>query len=82
MPQCNTPEENRLVGTARTAIATYEGMAELIRLGAYRAGSDSRVDAAIARYPALEQFLSQQKDERADLAGGYAALAKIFGEAA
>lgn len=82
MPQCNSPEENRLVGAARTAIATYEGMAELIRLGAYRAGSDSRVDAAIARYPALEQFLSQQKDERADLAGGYAALAKILGEAA
>ena len=82
MPQCNSPDENRLVGAARTAIATYEGMAELIRLGAYRSGSDPRVDEAIIRYPALERFLAQQKEERADLAGGYKALANILGEAA
>jgi flagellum-specific ATP synthase len=81
MPQCNSPDENRLVGAARTAIATYEGMAELIRLGAYRSGSDARVDDAIKRYPALENFLAQQKEERADLAGGYKALATILGEA-
>ncbi len=82
MPQCNSPAENRLVGAARTAIASYESMAELIRLGAYRSGSDARVDDAIARYPALEKFLAQEKDERADLAAGYAALATIIGEAA
>ncbi len=82
MPQCNSPAENRLVGAARTAIASYESMAELIRLGAYRSGTDARVDDAIARYPALEKFLAQEKEERADLAGGYAALANIFGEAA
>ncbi len=82
MPQCNSPAENRLVGAARTAIATYENMAELIRLGAYRSGSDARVDDAIQRYPALEKFLAQEKQERADLAAGYAALATIFGEAA
>ena len=82
MPQCNSPEENRLIGTARALIATYEGMAELIRLGAYRSGSDARVDEAIARYPAIERFLAQAKDERADLAGGYTALANILGGAA
>jgi flagellum-specific ATP synthase len=80
MPQCNSVEENRLVAAARTHIATYEGMAELIRLGAYRGGSDAAVDEAIRRYPALEFFLAQQKDERADLVGGYAALAAIVGE--
>jgi len=82
MPQCNSPGENRLVGAARTAIATFENMAELIRLGAYRSGSDARVDDAIARYPALEKFLAQEKQERTDLAAGYAALSTIFGEAA
>lgn len=80
MPQCNDDEENRLVGTARAHLATYEDMAELIRLGAYRQGSDSRVDAAIKYYPALEAFLAQKKGERADMASGYAALAKIFGK--
>lgn len=75
MPQCNSEEENRLVTAARTHLATYENMAELIRLGAYRAGSDPQVDEAIRHHPALEGFLAQRKDERADLAGGYQALA-------
>src|SRR5882724_9530211 len=39
MPGCNNEEENVLVSKARRLMATYENMAELIRLGAYRAGS-------------------------------------------
>ena len=38
-------------------------MEELIRIGAYRAGADAEVDRAIALNPALEAFLSQDKDE-------------------
>jgi flagellum-specific ATP synthase len=78
MPQCNGDDENRIVAAARAHIATYEDMAELIRLGAYRAGSDARVDEAIRYYPALEAFLTQRKEERADLAGGYQALAAVL----
>jgi flagellum-specific ATP synthase len=81
MPQCNSAAENRVVAAARAHIATYEEMAELIRLGAYRAGSDARVDEAIRHYPALEKFLAQGRDERADLAAGYKALASIVGAA-
>jgi flagellum-specific ATP synthase len=80
MPQCNGDAENRLITAARAHIATYENMAELIRLGAYRAGSDPGVDAAIRYHPALEAFLAQGKSERADLGSGYAALAKILGD--
>jgi flagellum-specific ATP synthase len=80
MPQCNAEPENRIVSAARSFIATYEDMAELIRLGAYRNGSDPKVDAAILHYPAIDAFLAQRKDERADLAGGYAALAAIVGD--
>jgi len=82
MPHCNNVTENRLIAAARAHIATYENMAELIRLGAYRAGSDPGVDAAIRYHPALEAFLAQAKAERADLASGYAALAQILGIAA
>jgi flagellum-specific ATP synthase len=80
MPQCNAEAENRLVTAARGHLATYEDMAELIRLGAYRGGSDPKVDTAIRHYPALDAFLAQRKDERADLAAGYAALAAIVGD--
>jgi len=78
MPGCNAPQENALVDRARSLLAQYEEMADMIRLGAYRAGSDARVDEAIRYQPTLEAFLNQSKDERASLADGYQALAAIF----
>jgi flagellum-specific ATP synthase len=78
MPQCNSEEENALVATARGHVAVYEDMAELIRLGAYRRGSDAKVDEAIRFYPAIEAFLAQRKEERSDFAAGYAALAELL----
>ncbi len=78
MPACNSDEENELVMKARRYLARYEDMAEMIRLGAYRPGTDPDVDDAIRYYPALERFLSQKNDEASDLAAGYAALAEVF----
>ncbi|KAA5607257.1 flagellar protein export ATPase FliI [Roseospira marina] len=78
MPMCNTDEQNALVNTARQIITTYEDMAELIRLGAYRQGSNADVDAAIHYYPAIENFLAQRKDEATDLDAGYAKLRSIL----
>ena len=78
MPGCNTPEENDAVRHARMLLSTYEDMAELIRLGAYRRGSDPNVDEAIAYQGMLEQFLRQDRSERATLAGGYEALQALL----
>jgi flagellum-specific ATP synthase len=80
MPACNDAEENRLVSQARQYLATYENMAELIRLGAYRKGSDTEVDRAIHYYPALERFLSQPREERGSMTEGYAELKRILDE--
>ncbi len=80
MPACNTAEENAVVDRARRYLATYEDMAELIRLGAYRGGSDATVDEAIRYYPALEKFLSQTKDEKVDLAACYGMLDEILND--
>ena len=78
MPGCNTREENDLIARARRLMALYDDMAELIRLGAYRRGSDAAVDEAIHYFPAIEAFLAQRKDEHTDLATCYAMLAQIF----
>jgi flagellum-specific ATP synthase len=78
MPGCNAPEENAVVAQARQHLATYEDMAELIRLGAYRKGSDAKVDEAMKYYPAIEQFLTQPREERAELAAGYVELTRIL----
>ena len=78
MPGCNNDKENAIVSQARRYLAAYENMAELIRLGAYRKGSNKEVDEAIGFNAALEEFLRQDKAESADLAGGYAKLAEIL----
>ncbi len=81
MPGCNTPEQNALVGKARRMMSAYSDMEEMIRLGAYRKGSDAQVDEAIHYNPAIEAFLRQGKGERSTLDQGYAELAAILGGA-
>ena len=78
MPGCNTAGENELVVKAKRLLSTYNDMAELIRLGAYRAGSNAEVDEAIFYSPLLENFLQQAPKERSTLAEGYQALAEIL----
>lgn len=82
MPACNTDAENAIVDRARKLLSTYEDMGELIRLGAYRQGSDAQVDEAVHYYPAIEAFLSQTKADKTDLSTGYGRLAEILGIAA
>lgn len=79
MPGCNTEEEQTIVATARRLLATYEDMAELIRLGAYRRGTDPAVDEAIHYYPRIEEFLTQRKVDATNLKDCYAGLAQILG---
>jgi len=79
MPDCNTKQENALIRVARNMMSTYEDMAEMIRLGAYRKGTDPSVDQAIQYYPALEKFMAQAKDEKTDIEKGYDELAAVLG---
>ncbi len=60
-------------------LATYSDMEELIRLGAYRAGSSAEVDEAVALMPDIEAFLGQGKEEATSIGEGYARLAQIVG---
>ena len=56
-------------------------MAELIRLGAYKSGSDTKIDEAIKFNHALEAFLAQNIEETTTLDACYDRLAEIFGSA-
>jgi flagellum-specific ATP synthase len=81
MPGCNTEAEQNLVLQARGPMTIYEDMAELIRLGAYKTGTNPEVDHAVALNAKLEAFLAQKKDEQAGLSESYAALSDILGSA-
>jgi flagellum-specific ATP synthase len=79
MPRCLNAEQNALVSKAKRLISRYEDMAELIRLGAYRKGSDVEVDEAIARYPKLEAFLGQFKEDSATIEQSFVKLGEALG---
>ena len=81
MPGCVPDEVRPLLSKAREFMSTFADMEELIRLGAYRKGSDPGVDRAIAIQPALESFLTQQREERTSIADGYNMLAAIVEKA-
>jgi len=78
LPDCNTADENQLVRRARRLMATYDNMAEMVRLGAYRRGSDPSVDEAIHYHARLEEFLNQDMHEPTSLDEGYQRLADIL----
>jgi flagellum-specific ATP synthase len=79
MPKSADPQFWPTIQRARQLMATYADMEELIRLGAYRAGSSPEVDEAIHLHEPLEAFLRQRKDENASLGDGYRQLAQILG---
>jgi flagellum-specific ATP synthase len=78
MPKSADPAFWPTIQRARQVMATYNDMEELIRLGAYRAGSSPEVDEAIRLHEPLEAFLRQGKDESANIGDGYRQLAQIL----
>jgi flagellum-specific ATP synthase len=78
LPPCHSASENELVSAARKTIADYEAMATMIRIGAYRAGSDPAIDHAIRLRPEFESFLAQPIAERVGQTESFAELGRIM----
>ena len=74
MPNCNSAKENELISKAKEIISTYTNMEELIRIGAYRKGSNKEVDNAIDIMPNINKFLTQYPNENFSLDECYNAL--------
>lgn len=81
LPGCNTDDQNKIVMKARELLASYADMEELIRLGAYRKGSDPKVDMAIELREELEGFLRQSPKDHATLEQCYERLESILAHA-
>lgn len=78
MPRCVPEEYQPILRKAKQLLSTYTDMEELIRLGAYRKGSDATVDEAISRFEPIETFLNQRKGEATSLSEGYLQLANLL----
>ncbi|MEZ0243841.1 MAG: flagellum-specific ATP synthase FliI, partial [Sphingomonas sp.] len=64
----------------RRYLATYEENRDLVLMGAYRAGADPEIDAAIAAHPAVMEYIKQDANEIVPLADAVAELTGVFGD--
>jgi type III secretion protein N (ATPase) len=71
------PEHVEAARSVRRLIAAYEQNRDLITLGAYKRGSDARVDQAIAARPELDRFLKQAPSELTPLEQTVATLEEL-----
>lgn len=77
MPAVTQAKHLEVARKFRSLMATWHENEELIRLGAYRAGSSQAVDAAIARIDAIRGFLTQSVADPSKLDASVAAMEKI-----
>lgn len=66
-----------LADKTRRLLRTYADIEDLVAVGAYEAGGDAWVDAAVAVHQRLAGFLRQRIDEHTDAAGSIARLAEV-----
>ncbi len=62
-------------------LKSLEDNRDLVNIGAYRAGSDPRLDAALAHEDAIRAYLTQDRHERAELDVSFDRLAALVGAA-
>jgi flagellum-specific ATP synthase len=77
VPSSQVALANRLRGW----LATYRDAEDLISIGAYRPGTNPRIDEAVAKLDAVHAFLRQGLGERVSLADSVGALAALAGGA-
>lgn len=70
----------RAARTLRRHLATYEENRDLVLMGAYRAGADPAIDAAIAYHPAVLEYIRQDADAVVPMAEAVAELTGVFGD--
>jgi flagellum-specific ATP synthase len=65
----------------RRHLATYEENRDLVLMGAYRAGADPAIDAAIACHDSVLDYIRQPYDEIVSLEAAVNELVGVFGDA-
>jgi flagellum-specific ATP synthase len=78
MPAVTEPEHREHAALLRRLMAVYARSEDLVRIGAYKPGSDPDLDRALRARGAMRAFLTQEAHEQvhfADCRKGLAALA-------
>ena len=80
LPHCHTSAERAIMTAARRALAAAADVEDLVRIGAYRKGSDPATDAAIRFAELAEGFLRQGRTDRQGSEISFATLYGLLSE--
>ena len=72
--------DDRVRGAAysvRDLLATYRDAEDLINIGAYKRGSNPKIDLAIQKIDAINAFLKQRAEDAADFGATQEALVAL-----
>jgi flagellum-specific ATP synthase len=75
--QISSPEHLKAARKLRESLATYHSSADLIQLGAYISGSNTKLDASIRTRETVLNFLRQDTNEKSDLNSTLSSLVQI-----
>ena len=74
-----TPQQRALTLELRRLIAARADVQELVQIGAYVRGTNPTADRALAVWPAIQQFLQQERGDLVPAAAAWAQLAEALG---
>jgi flagellum-specific ATP synthase len=77
MPAVTEQEHRAQAATVRRLLAAHARSEDLIRIGAYKQGTDKDLDRAVQAMPSLRAFLEQQSDERVTMRESIARLSAM-----
>jgi flagellum-specific ATP synthase len=78
-PAVSGRETRKAEGVLRRLMADYAGIEDYLSVGAYKPGSNPRIDEAIEKRDAIENFLIQDMNEKSSLAETLKTMGEIAG---
>jgi flagellum-specific ATP synthase len=81
MHEIVTPQQRETSRNFRQLLSAYQQNRDLISIGAYQRGSDPRIDASIALWPAMQKFLQQDLQEKVTFPDSVTALGALLAAA-
>lgn len=77
MPAVTAPAHRDRAAQARRLLAAYAKSEDLLRIGAYKPGTDEELDAAMRALPGLRRYMEQRSDERVSMDASVAGLSEL-----
>jgi flagellum-specific ATP synthase len=80
MPDIIGKDHYQLVAKVKEILATYHQSRDLVEVGAYVKGSNSRLDYALQHLEAINDFLKQSNEEKETLNSTLKRLKTLLGQ--